>query len=275
MNGQPEPHLQPAPASLWSRARRSFLRWGLQPLISGSLLLFAIWRVSPEKLESSLALLDYQLLVPWTALMVLALYLWDAVCLRFVFVQGHAGLTYRTVLHARGSSYLLGAFNYELGQGVFAWEMARTTGTSVLAALTRAALIMYHDVVILVGLGLVGSLLSSDSAAESARFICVILLAGLLAVALFLGFMPAPWRARLLRTKWGAWTECWSWGRSLVLVLLRLVYYGFILAYAAVGFSICELPLDFSVVVSTIPLVLLFDGLPISVSGLGTRENAL
>ena len=115
MNGQPEPHLQPAPASLWSRARRSFLRWGLQPLISGSLLLFAIWRVSPEKLESSLALLDYQLLVPWTALMVLALYLWDAVCLRFVFVQGHVGLTYRTVLHARGSAYLLGAFNYELG----------------------------------------------------------------------------------------------------------------------------------------------------------------
>src|SRR5262249_42738899 len=97
----------------------------------------------------------------------------------------------------------------------------------------------------------------------------------LLALALFMGLMPAPWRARLRKTKWAAWTEFWSWNQSLVLVMLRLTYYGFILFYAAGGFSLCAPPLDWNVIVSTIPLVLLFDGIPISVSGLGTRETAL
>jgi hypothetical protein len=254
---------------------RWFLRWGLQPLVSAALLAFAIWRASPEKLEAAFALLDYQLFVPWTALLVVALYLWDSVCLRFLFAPGHPGLTYRSVLRACGASYLLGALNYELGQGVFAWEMARGTKTSVLAALTRMALRMYHDVVVLLGLGLIGALLTHGDAAKAAQTTCLILLTGLIAVALFLGFMPAPWRARLLQGKWAAWSEFWSWGRSCCLILLRLVYYGLILIYAAVGFSICGLSLDFSVVVSTIPLVLLVDGLPISVSGFGTRENAL
>jgi hypothetical protein len=275
MNDSPESEESPAAKGRFRRFGRMVLRWAVQPAISASLLAFAIWRASPEKLSNTFAALDYQWLIPWTTLMIAGLFVWDTVCLRFVFAQGHPTLSFITVLRARGASYLLGAFNYELGQGVFAWEIARGTGTSVLAALTRAALVMYHDVLVLLALGLIGSLLTVGDAAETARLICLILLAGLASVALFMAFMPSPWRARLLRTQWASWVAFWSWGKTVALIALRSVYFGFIIAYAAVGFSLCELPLDLSTVMSTIPLVLLFDGLPISVSGLGTREAAL
>jgi len=45
--------------------------------------------------------------------------------------------------------------------------------------------------------------------------------------------------------------------------------------YAGAGLAICYIPASLQVVCSVIPLVLLADGLPISVSGLGTRETAL
>jgi hypothetical protein len=53
-----------------------------------------------------------------------------------------------------------------------------------------------------------------------------------------------------------------------------VVYFIILVVYAAVALEICRIPLDFRVVLSTIPLVMLADGLP-SVSGLGTRETAL
>src|SRR5207248_719476 len=44
---------------------------------------------------------------------------------------------------------------------------------------------------------------------------------------------------------------------------------------AAIGLRLCGIGLSFQILCSVIPLVLLADGLPISVSGLGTREVTL
>jgi hypothetical protein len=57
-------------------------------------------------------------------------------------------------------------------------------------------------------------------------------------------------------------------------VPLRILYFGILVIYAAVALSICRLPVDSKVVLSTIPLVLLAEGLP-NFAGLGTREASL
>src|SRR5262249_4345065 len=63
--------------------------------------------------------------------------------------------------------------------------------------------------------------------------------------------------------------------QSLRLYGLRIAYFAIILLYAAGGLGLCGLALNRGVVLGVIPLVLLADGLPVSVSGLGTRETAL
>ncbi|MCI0492731.1 MAG: hypothetical protein L0Z07_07325, partial [Planctomycetes bacterium] len=61
---------------------------------------------------------------------------------------------------------------------------------------------------------------------------------------------------------------------SLQLLPMRLVYFSVLVGYAVVALAICQMPIDYKVVLSTVPLVLLADGLP-NFSGLGTRETTL
>jgi hypothetical protein len=53
-----------------------------------------------------------------------------------------------------------------------------------------------------------------------------------------------------------------------------VLFYGILLGYAATALAIEGFRIDRAVVLSTVPLVIIADGLP-SVSGLGTRETAL
>jgi hypothetical protein len=55
---------------------------------------------------------------------------------------------------------------------------------------------------------------------------------------------------------------------------LRFGYFAILVVYAAIALSICRIPVDHEVVLSTIPLVLLAEGLP-NFAGLGTRETSL
>jgi hypothetical protein len=256
----------------WRRA----LRYGVPVVVSSGLLAYIlIVQVPPSVLWEKLQQLDYARLVPWALMMVVALYLWDGVCMRFVFGRAQPGLGYRSVLRARGVSYLALAFNYELGQGIFAWTLARQTQTSLLAGLARIVLVSYHDAVVLLGIGLVGSLFTAGEVGDSAFLVCAVGLAGCGVVALTVGLLPSRWRAALQRRKWGAWSGMWSWKATGILTLLRLGYYGYILIYAAGGFYICDLPHEAGVVASVVPIVLIVDALPISISGLGTREVTL
>jgi hypothetical protein len=249
-------------------------KWFAPGLISCALIAYLIWRISWAELEHALGLLDFDRLVPLTAAFVLLLYVWDSLCLRFVFAQGQAELAYGRVLRVRGVSYLFSAFNYPLGQAVFAWGMARAQRSFLRSTLTRAVLVSYHDVAILVTIGLLGSFLSDHPVALAARQFCVGTLAVVLFLAVFVAFMPRSWQQAWQESKWGAWSNAWNWGRSLILFGLRLTYFSCIIGYAGIGLALCGVPLDVGVVTSTIPLVVLIDGLP-SASGLGTRESAL
>lgn len=262
------------PSSSTTGQARRWLHRLLAPAVSAALLAWLIWRISPEKLLAAAAELDVRLLVPATLAMVVALYLWDAVCLRTLFSTPEHPLRYGTALASRGRSYVAGAINYELGQAALAWELSRRQGVSLLSTLTRSALLAYHDVAVLLGLGMAGTFLSNDPRVEKVRWFCSVGLCLIGALALLPFFLPQRYKRRLPHTRWGAWLESWSWARSARLAAARVVYFLILVVYAAVALEICRIPLDFRVVLSTIPLVMLADGLP-SVSGLGTRETAL
>ncbi len=246
----------------------------LPVLVSIAALTWVVWRVSPEELYQKATLLDWHLLVPATLAMVLALYLWDAVCLMALYATPEQPLSYTAALAARGRSYIAGAINYELGQAALAWDLARRQGVSLLSTLARSVLLAYHDVTVLLSLGLLGSLLSGDAQVSRVRWFCVVGLCLVGIAALVPVVLPARYKLRLPHTRWGDWLQSWSWARSARLALARVVYYLILVVYAAVALEICGIALDFRVVLSTIPLVMLADGLP-SVSGLGTRETAL
>jgi hypothetical protein len=242
----------------------------LPALFSAALVSWLLWRIPPARLAAAAALLDWPWLAVATGLMVLGLYFWDALCVRWLF--GHVGrpLRYGETLHARGKSYLLGAVNYELGQGLLAWEVARRQGIPLVKALAGCVLLAAHDLAVLLGFGLLGSFAGGGPRSRPTLVFCGAGIAGLLAFGLLGGLVR---RAR--KTRFGGWLDVWGWWLSVRLWLLRAVYYGIILAYAAVALHLGGLAVTGWVVGGVIPLVLLADGLPISVSGLGTRETAL
>jgi len=258
-----------------SLMNRPFRLRRLVPLaVTLGLLAWVMTRVTPRELVQAASQLNWPPLLAATAVMVVGLYLWDAVCLPTVYrVEDHR-ISYRQALHLRGLSYLGGALNYELGQGALAWGMARTQDTGLLRMLTRSVLLAYHDIVVLLSAGLVGSLLTDDPRVVRLRTYIALGLGVALACGALVWLLPTSIRARL---RWAGSTsllEDWSIARSARLVPLRLVYFGILVVYASVALAICRMPVDHEVVLSTVPLVLLADGLP-NFAGLGTRETSL
>lgn len=242
--------------------------------MSVGLLAWLLKIVPFAELVEALAGINWQLLVPATILMIVALYFWDAICLRVLFVVDDRLVPFKQSLAVRGRSYLLGALNYELGQGAIAWSMARLQKTSFLAALSRSVLLAYHDLLVLLLAGLIGASLGDDIRLARIRLICSIGLGVLLIVTGAL-VLASKWYGRwLLQTKWGAWMDSWSWRRSFQLGLLRIFYFGILVAYGVVAVHASGTTVGLAVAASAIPVVLLADGLP-SVAGLGTRETAL
>src|SRR5262245_54271404 len=156
----------PPPGRLWRRM--------LPVFISLCLLAWLAYRIPFGHVITAARQVDWRLVVPLTMSAVVALYLWDSQCIRWVFTQSAGRIDYRSVLRARGSAYLAGALNYSAGQGVLAWLLARSLKIPVVAALGRMLLIAYHDLWLLFGLGLIGSFIQTDSRLRSTRLICEI-----------------------------------------------------------------------------------------------------
>ncbi len=237
------------------------------------LLAWLVWRVSPERLAQAAASLDWHGLALLTGMMVLGLYVWDVLCLRWLFGQPSGSLPVRMVGDARAASYVWSAFNYEAGQGVLAWKLAEAQDQSLVAALSRCFLLLLHDLGVLFTLGLVGWMIHPSPSA----YVPIFLGGGLAMMAgavLVWKCLPAARQTRIRRTRFGMWLEWWTWQHSARLGFWRLAYYGIILIYAALALRLCGIALDAGEVCGVIPLVMLADALP-SVSGLGTRETAL
>lgn len=268
VTGPAQPPREPLPR--WKRVAR----WVLPVAVSAGMIGWLLASTDLQELARALVSLPWHWLLPLTAAMVVALYLWDTLCLQLVYVVRGRYLPYRRMLHVRGLSYLIGAFNYEAGQAMVAWNIARLQATGLLTALSRSVLLAYHDILVLLSLGLIGSLSSDVPQVEGTRLFCAAGIGLLAAVAVIYRLLPARRRVQFRHTRWGEWLHSWTWKRSGSLILVRLVYFGILVVYAAIGLWICQVAVDPSVVFSSIPLVVLADGLP-SITGLGVRENAL
>lgn len=248
-------------------------RW-LPLVISLSLIAWLVTRISPAQLLEAATRIDWRLLAPATALLVICLYLWDGVCFRYLYSTPTSVPTYRQALHVRGVSYLVGIIHYGLGTTAAAWSMSRVQQTHLLTSLSLSVVLIFHDAFVLLVLGLLGALLNNAPETQPVVVFCGIGTTVMLVLAAIPYLLPQRRQQRLIDTRWGAWLRTWSPGRSLKLCGLRMIYYSILLVYAAVALTICRIPVRPSVIVSTIPLMLLADGLP-SVAGLGTRETTL
>ena len=253
---------------------RFWLTRAIPLIISTALLALIVWWVSPEALLRAAAQLRWELLLPVTAAMVISLYLWDAFCLPAIYGLDGRDLPYRKTLHIRGLSYLGGALNYELGHAAIAWGMARLQQTGMLRMLSRSVLLAYHDAVILLAVGLAGAMLTDDERVVRIRPFIAIALAAAILIGIVIWSLPDKVRARIVTGKIDEILAGWSLRRSLRLVPLRIGYFAILVVYAAIALAICRISVDHEVVLSTIPLVLLADGLP-NFAGLGTRETSL
>jgi hypothetical protein len=251
------------------------VRQSLPLLISLALLAWLLWRNPPGDSIAAARQLNWLVLLPLTALLVLALYGWEAVCFRELFGLADRPLTYGQMLRVRGLSYLAGVVNYGAGQALAAWQVARLQRTSLLSTLSRTVLLAYHDLVVLFALASLGSALSAAKRAVELRPFCWIGLAGLIAVGVAVAALPHRWRHGFRASRWGAWLDAWSWPRSARLAGLRTVYFLILVAYAAIGMRLCDIRLDLSQTLGTIPLVLIPAAALPSASGLGSREVAL
>jgi hypothetical protein len=253
---------------------RRWLARALPFAVSIGLLALVVWWVSPSELFQAARSLQWQQLLPATAAMVVLLYLTDALCLSVVYETPERRLNLGESLRVRGLSYLAGAFNYELGQAGIAYGVARLQQTSLVRMISRSIVLAYHDAVILLAMGLTGSLLTDNVNVSRIRPYLAAALAVTIVVGVVLWNLPKGLRQRVRSGKFGTVLADWSLGRSLRLVPLRVLYFGILVIYAALALNICKIQVDRQVVLSTIPLVLLAEGLP-NFAGLGTREASL
>jgi hypothetical protein len=242
--------------------------------VSAGAIAWLIAHVQADQLARAAAELNWLALIPVTALLVLSLFMWDAVCLRHLFTTTSTRLAYRQALHARGTSYLIGVINYELGQGMLAFDLARTQRISIVSSLSRILVLAYHDLVVLFSLALIGSTISSHPVTNYLRLFSGLGLLTLVTVPGIGALLPDSVRHRFLRSRWTAGLKSWSLWRSCRLAILRVAYFSIFICYAAAAFRICHLQAGHDLVLSAIPMVLLADALP-SVSGLGTRDATL
>jgi hypothetical protein len=253
--------------------RRSLAR-ALPFAVSAGLLTLVVWWVSPHELLQAARTLRWQLLLPATAVMVVLLYCTDSLCLPVVYETLERRLSYCEALHVRGISYLAGAFNYELGQAGIAYVVARLLQTSLVRMISRSIVLAYHDAVILLTMGLTGSMLTDNANVARMRPYILTAVVVTLVVGGVLWNLPERFRQRIQSSRLGNILADWSITRTLRLLPLRALYFGILVVYAAVALSICKIRVDGQVVLSTIPLVLLAEGLP-NFAGLGTREASL
>jgi hypothetical protein len=260
-------------------ALRATLHYGkkfLPVLISIGLVTWLIWKITPAKLLRALSTSSWPWLLLATLVQFGVLFLWDTLNLWWLFSQPHPERrpAFRVVFRARTDSILWSAINLEIGQGVFAYKLAKAIDEPVSLALGRFLVLALFDFGMLQSLGLIGFFLNTNPLIKSFRWACVASTCGLVVLALLVQFMPERWRQWVEEQDWGCWLQWWSWRHSLLLGVQRLTMFLLVILYAGVGLRIIGIPADTRTVFATIPFVLIAESLP-GTGGLGERETAL
>ncbi len=243
-------------------------------MVSAGLITWVVWKASPRRIGAALSGGQWPWLVLATVVQLVALFLWDTLNLWWLFSQPDRRLPLRPLLRLRADTALWTAFNLEIGQGVFAWELARTVGFPVSQSVARCVVLALFDFGTLQSLALVTALVWPIPMTADLRWVCVAGTSGLGVLAVALLLVPASWRRRLEAKEWGSWLAWWGWRHTLLLAGQRLVMFLLVILYAGVCLAVCGIPVSAPMVLETIPFVLIAESLP-GTGGLGEREVAL
>jgi hypothetical protein len=245
-------------------------------LVSVGLVAWLVWSITPQKLGRAFSGTAWPWLVLASAVQVVVLFVWDTLCLWWLFSQPDRRLPFLTVLRARTDTAVWSAVNLEIGQAAFAVELARhkDVDVPVLMTLGRCMALALFDFGTLQSLALIGSFLVDNPIIQKLRWLPVGSVSGLIILAVLLRFMPQRWRDWLEEKNWASWLKWWRWRHSIILYSLRMVMFLLVLVYAGVCLAICRVPVSARLVVGVIPFVLIAEALP-GTGGLGERETAL
>ncbi len=256
-------------STLFRRARQA-----LPVVVSAGLITWLIWSISPQRLLAALATANWPWLILAAVVQVVVLFLWDTVCVWWLFAQPDRPLSFRTVLRLRCDTVIWSAVNLEVGQAAFAWQLARAANIPLSSTLGYCMLLALVDGGTLLSLALAGSFLHPSPLTHPWRWLCLGGLAGLGLLAVLVKLLPDHWRRRLAAKPWAGWLAWLDWRSLGRLAALRLVMFLLVLLYAGASLAICRVPVDPLTVVGIIPFVLLAESLP-GTAGLGERETAL
>ena len=254
---------------LWRRGKQLF-----PVVLSGGLITWLVWHITPQRLLAAFAEVDWPWLVVATVVQVVVLFLWDTVCVWWLFSQPDQPLSWRMVFRIRCDTVIWSAINLEIGQAAFAWQLAKQCAMPVSGTLSRCVLLSLFDIAALFSLALFGSFVRSTPMTAPLRWVCVGVLAGLMLLVLVLKLLPDRWRDWLAAKPWAGWLGWFDWRRGVVLWVLRQIMFLLVVAYAGVGLAICRVPMDAATVVGIIPFVIIAESLP-GTAGMGEREAAL
>ncbi len=264
-------------AKRWRDIGATLLRRGRQALpalVSVGLITWLVWTVSPRRLLAALATSNWPWLVAATAVQVVVLFLWDTVCVWWLFRQPDRRLPFRTVLRLRCDTVIWSAVNLEVGQAAFAWQLAKSLNVPPTDTLGYCLLLALVDCGTLLSLALVGSFLHPSPLTRPWRWLCLGGLAGLGLLVVLVKLIPDRWHRWLAARPWAGWLAWLDWRAVGRLAGLRLILFLLVLVYAGVGLAICRVPVDPLTVAGVIPFVLMAESLP-GTAGLGERETAL
>lgn len=256
-------------SSIWRHGRQFF-----PVVLSGGLIAWLVWHITPQRLLAAFEQVNWPWLVVATAVQVAVLFLWDTVCVWWLFSQPDRPLSWRTVFRIRCDTVIWSAVNLEIGQGAFAWQLAKNCSMPVSGTLSRCVLLSLFDMSSLFSLALIGSFVRPTPLTEPFRWICAGGLGALTLFAVVLKFLPERWRGWLAAKPWAGWVGWFDWRHGVMLYVLRMIMFLLVVAYAGVGLAICRVPVDPATVVGIIPFVMLAESLP-GTAGLGERETAL
>ena len=243
-------------------------------LISIGLIAWLVWSIGAQKLLRAMSSTAWPWLLLATLVQLVALFAWDTVCMWWLFSRPARRLPFWTFLRVRTDAVLWSAVNLEIGQAVFAYNLAKKLGMPVSEALGRCFLLALFDFGTLQSLALVTSFLEPNPYIAYLRWICVASVAGLVVLVVGLHFLPTSWRQWLESKTWANWLAWWSWRDSVRLWAMRLVLFLLVILYAGIGLLICRIPVDVLTVLNVIPFVMIAESLP-GTGGLGERETAL
>lgn len=251
----------PTPVPLWRR---------VLPFALGAVLLgWVLYRTDLDQLVDAIGRTNYLAFLGFNIIFLLSLLVADSFATSFIYRRAVCPIRYRELLVIRGASYLPSLINHNIGQAWLTYFLSRVY-KAPLWRVAGATLLVYGTN--LAGLCLIAAL-SLAFERERAPWLLPLLLALLAAGTIYMGIIA--WAPKLLRDR-PIVAPLFEVGVSgqLQAILLRLPHVGALFLGTWLSFAFFDVWVPPADALAVMPLLMFVVALPITPSGVGTRDVA-